>query len=71
MFRFTPDPKQPFDGRTGATPAWAELAQLTGNTKMKSENVFVDDKSRVFVTSGDAYDFQYGAGGAIYRIDPK
>ena len=71
VFRFTPDPAQPFDGRTGATPAWAELARLTGNSKMKSENVFVDAQGRVFVTSGDAYDFQYGAGGAIYRIDPK
>jgi hypothetical protein len=70
IYRFRPDPARPFDGRTGAAPAWAEMAKLTNNPKMKSENLLVDDTGRVFVTSGDAYDFQYGAGGTIYRIDP-
>jgi hypothetical protein len=70
VYRFRPDPNHVFDGRTGQTPAWADLSVLTNNPKMKSENVFVDDRGRVFITSGDAYDFQYGAGGTIYRIDP-
>lgn len=71
VYRFRPDPARVFDARSGASPAWAEMATLTNNPKMKSENLLVDDAGRVFVTSGDAYDFQYGAGGTIYRIDPK
>lgn len=70
VYRFSPDPKHAFDGRTGATPAWADLSKLTNNPKMKSENLLVDDAGRVYVTSGDAYAFQYGSGGTIYRINP-
>jgi hypothetical protein len=36
---------------------------------MKSENVLVDARGRVFVTSGDAYAYQAGSGGTVYRID--
>jgi hypothetical protein len=69
VFRFRPDPRNVFNGRDGL-PAWADLAKLTGNPKMKSENLLVDDAGRVFITSGDAYAYQGGAGGAVYRIDP-
>ncbi|MCS7032573.1 MAG: hypothetical protein NZ561_01105, partial [Phycisphaerae bacterium] len=67
---FRPDPKRVFDGRTGQSPPWADLAALTGNPRMKSENVMVDPRGRVFVTSGDAYTYQQGNGGTVYRIDP-
>jgi hypothetical protein len=72
VYRFKPDPAQPFDGRTGKSQPWADLSALTGNPKMKSENVFVDAGNRVFVTSGDAYAATHykGGGGTIYRIDP-
>jgi len=70
IYRFTPDPARVFDGRTTAATIWADLATLTGNPKMKSENLLVDDAGRVFVTSGDAYNFQSGAGGVVWRIDP-
>lgn len=70
VFRFRPDPTRVFDGRTGAAPPWADLSVLTGNPKMKSENVLVDRIGRVFVTSGDAYAYQGGNGGTVYRIDP-
>lgn len=70
VYRFRPDPRNVFDGRAGRSPAWADMAELTQNPKMKSENLLVDATGRVFVTSGDAYDFQYGAGGTVYRIDP-
>lgn len=70
VFRFRPDPGNVFNGRSGASPAWADLASLTGNPKMKSENVLVDDAGRVFVTSGDAYAYSPEIGGAVYRIDP-
>jgi hypothetical protein len=70
LFRFRPDPKRVFDARAGRAAPWADVAALTANPKMKSENVLVDARGRVFVTSGDAYDFQYGAGGTVYRIDP-
>lgn len=70
IYRFRPDSHRVFDGRTGQSPAWADLAALTNNPAMKSENVLVDDRRRVFITSGDAYGFQNGAGGTVYRIDP-
>jgi hypothetical protein len=71
IYRFMPDPQNVFDARTAKSPAWADMAQLTGNAKMKSENVLVDDRGRLYVTSGDAYDFQNGAGGVVYRVTPK
>jgi hypothetical protein len=70
LYRFRPDPRNVFDGRTGHSPAWADMAALTNNPKMKGENVLVDANGRVFVTSGDAYAFQNGAGGTVYRITP-
>ena len=70
VYRFRPDPKRVFDGRTGQSPPWADLSQLTNNPRMKSENVLVDERGRVFVTSGDAYAYQAGGGGTVYRIDP-
>ena len=71
IYRFMPDPANVFDGRTGKSPAWADMAELTGNPKMKSENVLVDPRGRLYVTSGDAYDFQNGAGGVVYRVTPR
>jgi hypothetical protein len=71
VYRFRPNPSRVFDGRTGRSVPWADMAQLTSNPMMKSENVLVDDRGRVFVTSGDAYSFQYGAGGTVYRLDPR
>lgn len=70
VYRFRPDPTRVFDGRTGRAGAWADMAALTANPRMKSENVLVDDAGRVFVTSGDAYAYQAGGGGTVYRIDP-
>ena len=71
VYRFFPDPNHVFDGRSGAAPPWADMAQLTGNGKMKSENVLVDERGRLYVTSGDAYDFQNGSGGTVYRVTPQ
>lgn len=71
VFRFNPDPANVFDGRDGKSPAWADLSKLTGNAKMKSENVHVDSKNRVFVTSADQLPVHTGGvAGVIYRIDP-
>ncbi|HWP40957.1 MAG TPA: hypothetical protein VNL70_08525, partial [Tepidisphaeraceae bacterium] len=63
IYRFRPDPDHVFDGRSGRARPWADLAALTNNPRMKSENVLVDSGGRVFVTSGDAYDAGYGIGG--------
>jgi hypothetical protein len=71
VYRFRPDPMRVFDGRTGRSAPWADLAALTDNPKMKSENVLVDDAGRVIVTSGDAYAYQNGGGGTVYRIDQE
>jgi hypothetical protein len=65
VFRFTPNPKNIFDGRTA--PAWADLAALTQNPKMKSENVLYHD-GWVYVTSGDGYGYQAGADGTVYKL---
>jgi len=70
VYRFRPDPSRVFDGRSGKSPPWADLSALTANPRMKSENVLVDDRGGVFVTSGDAYSYQAGSGGTVYRIDP-
>ncbi|MFO0983161.1 MAG: hypothetical protein U1E76_15760 [Planctomycetota bacterium] len=71
VHRFRPDPDHVYDARDRSRAAWLDLAALTGNAEMKSENVLVDAEGRVYVTSGDAYDFQSGAGGVVYRATPR
>ncbi|MEQ8820917.1 MAG: hypothetical protein RLY93_11790 [Sumerlaeia bacterium] len=67
LYRFVPDPASPFDARGGAEEPWADMATLTGNQKMKSENVMVHD-GWAYVTSGDGYTYQKGAAGTVYRV---
>lgn len=67
VYRFQPDPQQVFDGRSGRAEAWLDLAEVTGNPRMKSENLLVHD-GYLFVTSGDGYAYQNGAAGTVYRI---
>jgi len=67
VYRFTPDPKHPFDGREGKAKAWLDLAGLTHNPQMKCENVMCAG-GYCYVSSGDEYPFQHKAAGAIYRV---
>lgn len=67
IFRFTPDPTKVFDGRSGGEAPWADLAALTGNPRMKSENLLFYE-GNLFVTSGDGYAHQRGAAGTVYRV---
>lgn len=66
IYRFKPNSGRIFNGET--SEAWADLAKLTNNPKMKSENLLVDG-NRLFVTSGDGYGYQKGAHGTVYRLD--
>jgi hypothetical protein len=68
VYRFKPDPNRVFDARNPANTPWLDAAAITNNPKMKCENVFVDDRDRVFLTSGDGHAFQNGAHGTIYRV---
>ncbi|HEY0007484.1 MAG TPA: hypothetical protein VGB55_02065 [Tepidisphaeraceae bacterium] len=69
VYRFTPSATRVYDARAGRAAPWADLAELTKNSYMKSENLTVARDGTVYVTSGDAYDFQ-SAGGTIYAIKP-
>jgi len=71
IYRFTPDPKNVYDARGGKQKPYFNLAELTGNAQMKSENALVDEQGRVYVTSGDAYAYQGGAGGVVWRVTPR
>ena len=71
VYRFTPRDGKTFDFQTdGGEKPWCDLAAITGNPSMKSENLIVADDGRVFVTSGDAYGHDAGLGGAVYVIQP-
>lgn len=67
VYRLTPDPATVFDGRDGRAEPWVDLAALTENASMKSENVLCHE-SWLYVTSGDGYGYQQGADGTIYRV---
>jgi hypothetical protein len=67
VHRFAPDPHQPYDGRTGAEEPWVHLADRLHKPKLKSENVLIHN-GWAYITTGDAYNFQGGADGAIYRV---
>ncbi len=69
IHRFKPDPNNIYDASDGNAQPWAHLANVTDNSSMKSENVYIDQHDRLFVTSGDGYGYQEGAWGTVYRID--
>ena len=72
VHRFVPDPRRVYDARDPErTRAWLDMAELTGNPRMKSENILIDDSGRLYITAGDAYDQQSGTGGVIYRVTTK
>jgi hypothetical protein len=71
IHRFTPDPRQVYDATAAGVTPWADLAAATGNASMKIEALMVDDRGRVFVSSGDGHAFQNGANGTVYRLDPR
>jgi hypothetical protein len=71
IYRFVPDPLRVLDARGGKEKPYIDLASLTGNRGMKTENALVDEQGRVYVTSGDAYAYQGGAGGVVWRVTPR
>jgi hypothetical protein len=70
IYRFHPDAQHVHDARGGKVEPYIDLAALTGNPEMKSENALVDERGRVYLTSGDAYAYQGGAGGVVWRVTP-
>jgi hypothetical protein len=68
IYRFVPDPARVVDGRSGKLAPFADLAALTNNPKMKSENVLCAPDGSVYVTSGDSYAFHAGSGGVVWRL---
>jgi hypothetical protein len=68
VHRFTPVQGSVYDGRSGRDRPWLDLAARLGKPRLKCENLLVDG-DRLFVSTGDAYDFQQGADGAVYRIN--
>lgn len=71
IHRFTPDPRRVYDATAPGVEPWADLAAATGNPRMKIEALMVDERGRVFVSSGDGHEFQRGAHGTVYRLDPR
>ncbi|MGH7162361.1 MAG: hypothetical protein ACREID_02670 [Planctomycetota bacterium] len=68
VYRFSPDPDEVYDGRSGTSQPYADFAAMTGNRYMKSENLLCHD-GWLYVTSGDGYGYQNGAAGTVYRIE--
>jgi outer membrane protein assembly factor BamB len=67
VYRFTPDGDQVFDGRRGVAEPFVDMAAVTENPRMKSENILVHD-GWLYITSGDGYGYQAGAEGTVYRV---
>jgi len=70
-YRFNPDPKNICDFRAGRVKPYVDLAELTKNPKMKSENLLVDKEGKLYITSGDAYSYHAGSGGVVWRVSFK
>lgn len=70
IYRFEPDPRRVYDARDDKAAPFADLAAMTGNPKMKSENLLCAPDGSIFVTSGDSYAFHAGSGGVVWRLRP-
>ncbi len=65
-----PDPRRPFDGRTGTTQQpYVNLRELTGNPRAKTGNITFDGQDRLYMCSGN-YDAGNEIAGVIYRVVP-
>ncbi len=72
VYRFVPDPAHVFDarGERAARLAWLDLATLVGKPQLKSENILVDERGRLYVSSSDSYAMDADAASVIYRATP-
>jgi hypothetical protein len=70
IWRIKPDPTRVLDATDRIHEPWLDLATLTGNPAMKSENILVDDAGRIYITAADAYDATASTHGAVYRYTP-
>jgi hypothetical protein len=68
VHRFLPNPRTVHDARGGRARPWLHLGERTGKPKIKCENLFIDSRDRLFITSGDGYAYQDGADGTVYRV---
>lgn len=71
IYRWTPDPDNVFDAREGREAPWLDLSKALGDPRLKSENILIDDRDRLYVTTGDGYSAAYdayGVMGAVYRV---
>ncbi len=66
VYRFAPGLTRDF--RDGSN-AWLDLAALTGNPSLKSENLLVTDDGTVYLTSGNPYADQ-ALGGTVWEVKP-
>lgn len=67
VHRFTPDPDVVYDGRTGQSAPWLDLAARLGKRRLKIENLLAAD-GYLYICSGDGYGYQKGAVGTVYRV---
>ncbi len=65
VYRFTPDPTDVRNFRDGSG-AWLDAASLTGNARMKAENLLITGDGTLYLASGDAYADDSGLGGAVW-----
>ncbi len=68
VHRFFPDSENIYDARNGSEKPWINFAHETRNPRMKSENILIDSDNVLYITTGDGYDFQYGAAGTVYKV---
>ena len=70
IYRFKPNPSNVYYAADGAQP-WLNLAEAAGNPTLKAENILIEEgaggRNRIFITTGNGYDFQDGALGTVYR----
>jgi hypothetical protein len=71
VYRFVPDPAHVFDARGDkANVAWLDLATLAGKPQLKSENILLDERGRLYVSSSDAYAATGESSSTVYRATP-
>lgn len=71
VWRLNPDRDAFLDARLPTAKPYLDLAEMTGNPKMKSENILIDKSMRIYITSSDAYDADSKTHGALYRYTPQ
>ncbi len=68
VFRFRPDPENVFDATGYDLEPYVDLRKITGNPKIRSGNICLDDENNLYICSGNKELPEGKIRGVVFRV---